>query len=158
MSIYRGALLSLLITGVFVLAGCALFQRGEPMRVMLAGVDPLPSEGLELRMLVKLRLQNPNGVPLEFDGVFVEMNVQGKRFASGVSDASGNVPRYGETIISVPMSISAFDMARQAIGIMNSNGRGKLAYELSGKLSGPAFSSVRFTSDGELALPANLGR
>jgi len=41
------------------------------------------------------------------------MDVQGKRFATGVSDAGGSVPRFGETIV----------------GAMTSEYRGKLAYE-----------------------------
>ena len=45
----------------------------------MVGVEPLQGEGLELRMLVKLRIQNPNDLPLDFNGVSVTMNVQGKR-------------------------------------------------------------------------------
>ena len=36
-----------------------------------------------------------NDLPLDFNGVSVTMNVQGKRFATGVSDAGGSVPRFG---------------------------------------------------------------
>lgn len=122
---------------------------------MLAGIEPLPSEGLELRMLVKLRVQNPNEKPIDFNGVFVEMDVQGKRFASGVSDTVGSVPRYGETVVSVPVTISAFNVVRQAIGMASDEFRGKLAYQMSGKVSGPGFDSVRFNTSGELTLPAD---
>jgi hypothetical protein len=34
--------------------------------------------------------------------------------------------------------------------------RGKIAYEMTGKLAGPAFNSLRFKSNGELTLPAEL--
>ena len=107
-------------------------------------------------MLVKLRIQNPNDSPLDFSGVYVQMNVQGKSFATGVSDAAGSVPRYGEAIVNVPVSISMIGIARQAIGVMTNEYQGKLAYEMSGKLSGPAFNSVRFKSTGEFVLPADL--
>jgi hypothetical protein len=96
--------------------GCASYQGREPIQVITVGVDPLQGEGLELRMLVKLRIQNPNDSPLDFNGLFVQMDVQGKSFATGVSDAAGSVARYGETIVAVPVSISAFRIARQAIG------------------------------------------
>ena len=43
-------------------------------------------EGLELRMLVKLRVQNPNSTALSYDGAYVKAEVQGKTFATGVSD------------------------------------------------------------------------
>jgi len=82
--------------------------------------------------------------------------VQGKRFATGVRAAAGSVPRFGETLVDVPVSISVFRIARQAIGVMTNEYRGKLAYEMTGKLAGPAFNSVRFQSKGELTLPAEV--
>jgi LEA14-like dessication related protein len=152
----RSALLAVLAFGVLLSGGCASLQRSEPIDVIMAGVEPLQGEGLELRMLVKLRIQNPNDMPLDFNGVSVQMDVQGKRFATGVSDAAGSVPRFGETIVNVPVSISVFRIARQAVGVLTNEYRGKLAYEMTGKLAGPAFNLVRFQSKGEFALPAEL--
>ena len=156
MSVNRRALLALLASGMLLAGGCASLQHREPIQVVVAGVEPLQGEGLELRMLVKLRIQNPNDLPLDYNGVSVHMEVQGKRFATGVSDAAGSVPRFGETVIAIPVSISVFSIASQAIGVMSSEYRGKLAYELSGKLAGPAFNSLRFKSNGELTLPEEI--
>ena len=156
MSTSRSALLVLLACGALLSAGCASLQGRDPIQVIVAGVEPLQGEGLELRMLVKLRIQNPNDLPLDFNGVSVELDVQGKRFATGVSDAAGSVPRFGEAIVDVPVSISVFRIARQAIGVMTNEYRGKLAYKMTGKLAGPAFNSVRFQSKGELTLPAEI--
>jgi hypothetical protein len=153
MPLGRSALLALLAFGMLLQGGCATLQGREPIRVVVAGIEPLPGEGLELRMLLKLRVQNPNDSPLDFNGVSVQMDVQGKRFATGVSDVGGSVPRFGETIVAVPVSISVFGVARQAVDVMTSDHQGKLAYEMTGKLAGPAFNSVRFTSNGEIALP-----
>jgi LEA14-like dessication related protein len=156
MSISRSTLLVLFTLGMFSTWGCAGLQSREPIHVIMVGVEPLQGEGLELRMLVKLRIQNPNDYPLDFSGVSVQLDVQGKSFATGVSDIAGSVPRYGETIVNIPVSISVFRIARQAIGIMTNEYGGKLAYEMSGKLAGPAFNSVRFRSKGEFTLPAEL--
>ena len=153
MSIARNAQLILLACTALLFGGCASMQQRDPVQVFMVGVEPLEGQGLELRMLVKLRVQNPNDSPIEYNGVSVQMDVQGKSFASGVSDASGSVPRFGETIVEVPVSISAFRIARQAIGLMNSEFQGKLTYELSGKLAGPSFNSVRFKSKGDFTLP-----
>ena len=155
MSISRSTLLALFALGMLALGGCASLQSREPVQVMVVGIEPLEGEGLELRMMVKLRIQNPNDLPLDFTGVYVQMDVQGKSFASGVSDAGGNVPRYGELVIGVPVTISMFGIARQAIGIMTDEHQGKLAYEMSGRLSGPAFGSAHFKSKGEFTLPAD---
>jgi LEA14-like dessication related protein len=156
MPIGRRALLALLVAGPLALGGCASFKYPEPINVIIAGVEPLEGEGLEVRMRVKLRIQNPNDSPLAFDGVSVQMDVQGKRFATGVSNVGGTVPRFGEAIIDVPVSISVFGIARQAIGVMTQDTRGRLAYEMTGQLAGPALGGVQFTSKGEFTLPADI--
>ena len=133
--------------------GCATLQGRDPLQVTVAGIEPLQGQGLELRMLVKLRVQNPNDAPVDYNGVAVEMRVQGKTFATGVSDASGSVPRFGDAIISVPVTASAFRMARQAVDLMRGGG-GTITYEMKGKLNGSTFNSMRFRTQGELDLPA----
>jgi LEA14-like dessication related protein len=152
----KNVLFVMLAFGVLVFSGCASLQHPEPIDVIMAGVEPLQSQGMELRMLVKLRIQNPNDLPLEFNGVSVQMDVQGKRFATGVSDAVGSVPRFGETIVSVPVSISVFSIVRQAMDVVTDEYRGKLEYDMTGRLAGPAFNSVRFNSKGEFTLPSEL--
>jgi len=156
MSILRSVPLALLAIGSLLLGGCAGLQRLEPVEVVLVGVEPLQGEGLELRMLVKLRIQNPNDMALDYDGVSVRLDVQGKPFATGVSNAAGSVPRFGEAIMEIPVSISVFNIARQAIGVAADRFRGRLAYEMTGQVAGPAFGSVRFASKGELTLPAEI--
>lgn len=156
MSMTRIALFALFVFGALLSGGCAGLKHSEPVDVIMVGVDPLQGQGLELRMLVKLRIQNPNDLPLDFNGVSVRMDVQGKPFATGVSDAVGSVPRFGETIVSVPVSISMIRIARQTMSVINNEYRGKLEYEMNGKLTGPAHNSVRFSSKGEFALPSEL--
>ena len=156
MPMCRSALLVLIAFGALLCGGCASLPHREPLEVMMVGIEPLQGEGLELRMLVKLRIQNPNDQPLDFNGVSVQMDVQGKPFASGVSDAVGSVPRFGETIVSIPVSVSVFRIARQAISVMGNEFRGKLEYEMTGKLAGPAFNSVSFKTKGEFTLPAEM--
>lgn len=134
--------------------GCALFKGRDPLHVTVAGVEPLDSQGLELRMLVKLRVQNPNDTPVEFNGVALEMSVRGKSFASGVSDVGGTVPRFGETVVSVPVTASAFSMLGQAWS-MFSGGGGPITYEMKGKLNSSSSGSTSFRTQGELALPTS---
>lgn len=145
-----------LIAAMLVLTSCANLPRRDPVQVYVVGIEPLTGQGLELRMLVKLRVQNPNDAPIAYDGVYINMQVQGKRFASGVSDATGSVPRFGETVIEVPLSISAFRLVRGAMGVLGAERSGKIGYELNGKLAGPLFKSVHFESKGEMTLPKGL--
>ena len=138
---------------LWAVSGCASMQARDPLQVTVAGIEPLQGEGMELRLLVKLRVQNPNDAPIDYNGLAVEMNVQGKTFATGVSDAHGNVPRFGESVIEVPVTASVFRMARQALGAMHGGMPEKIHYELKGKLNGSAFSAIRFQNQGDLELP-----
>lgn len=135
------------------LAACASLTGREPLTVDVAGIEPLPSQGMEGRFAVKLRVQNPNETPVDFDGVSLTLDVRGGRLASGVSDVRGTVPRFGETVITVPVTVPLTAMLRQAMGLASGD-RSRLDYELHGRLAGPGFGGVRFQSSGELALPA----
>ena len=91
------------------LSGCALFPNRDPLNINVVGIEPLPSQGLEVRFAVKIRLQNPNETTLTYTGVALNLEVNGRPLAAGVSDQSGSIGRFSETIISVPVSISALD-------------------------------------------------
>lgn len=136
-----------------LISGCAALAPRDPLQVTLAGVEPLQGQGLEMRMNVKLRVQNPNDEPVEYNGVALSMDVQGKTFATGVSDATGAIPRFGEAVITVPMTISAFRMVRQAMDMMSGAGVHKIEYEMKGKLSGAGSSATRFKNKGQFDLP-----
>lgn len=151
MTIRLAALAALLLA----LTGCAGLDLRDPVSVNVAGLEPMPGEGMETRFALKLRVQNPNESPIEYDGVFVELDVRGARLASGVSDQKGVVPRYGEAVITVPMSVSLGAVIRQVIGIATGE-RIRTDYQLRGKLAGPGFGGQRFESKGELQLPAGL--
>lgn len=141
---------------MLLLSACSNLPGREPVQVYVVGVEPLPGQGLELRMNVKLRVQNPNDAAIDYDGIYVGLNLQGKRFATGVSDTAGSVPRFGESVIEIPVSVSAWQIARQAIDALGPRHDDKVRYEIEGRLSGPAFRSVRFASNGEMDLPAGI--
>ncbi|MBT9493109.1 MAG: LEA type 2 family protein [Paucibacter sp.] len=147
----RGPLLGLLLA--LVLPGCATLSAGDALKVTVAGVEPLAGEGLELRFLVRLRVQNPNDRAVEFDGVALDLALTGKALASGVSDQKGVVPRFGEILLDVPLTLSAFAAVRQAIALSGAADKGEMPYVVSGKLAGGLFGSVRFSSSGMLTLP-----
>jgi len=138
---------------LILLGGCAALGQREALRVNVVGVEPLSGEGLELRLMVKLRIQNPNETPIEFDGAAIELELNGKSFASGVSDQKGTVPRFGESILQIPLTVSAFAALRQAVSFGNVAEQGELPYVLTGKLAGGMFGTVRFSDKGLLKLP-----
>lgn len=147
-SLLAAALLALAFTG------CAGLPTRDPVRMNVVGLEPIPGEGMEMRFRVKLRVQNPNDTAIDFDGVALELEVNDRSFATGVSDQKGSVPRFGETVVSVPVSVSALAAVRQALGLMDERAASRVPYVLHAKLGGPLFSGMRFTERGTLDLPA----
>jgi len=150
--------LSVLLSLVALIpVGCASLQHTDPPQVTIVGVEPASGEGLEARMLLKLRVQNPNSTPLDYNGTYVELDVLGKSFGSGVSSESGTVPAFGEAVIGVPITISVMGILGQAMGMMGGGKTpDKVTYEMRGKLNSPALGALRFKSQGELTLPSSL--
>lgn len=148
--VYAACLLLL----VMLIAGCASLPSHDPLQVNVAGIEPLQGEGMELRLLVKLRVQNPNDAPVEYNGASLNLEVMGRSFATGVSDQAGTVPRFGEAIVAVPVTVSMMRMARQVLGMLDGKPVDKITYEMSGKLNGASlFGTQRFTASGEFELP-----
>jgi len=146
--------LAWLLLAAFMLAGCASMPSQDPLQVTVAGIEPLQGEGMEVRLLVKLRVQNPNDSPVEFNGASLNLDVMGRRFASGVSDQAGTVPRFGETIVAVPVTVSVLRMARQVLGMLDGKPVTRVTYAMSGKLSSAGmFGTQRFNTTGEFDLP-----
>ena len=133
---------------LLLLGGCAGLLLREPLRVQVADVESLDSQGLELRFLVLLRIQNPNDQPLDFDGIAVDLELRGTAFASGVSETQGTVPRFGEILASVPVNASAMSLARVVFGMFGQD-RPRLDYRMRGRIG-----TATFESRGELTLPS----
>jgi len=149
----RFARLLFFFVALLSLGGCAGMFGGDPLRVTVAGIEPLAGQGMEMRFTLKLRVQNPNETPIDYNGVSVELDLNGKPFASGVSDQSGTVPRFGETVIGVPLTVPAFTVVRQAFAFADSAQSGQLPYMLRGRLAGGITGGTRFTDQGALSLP-----
>jgi hypothetical protein len=148
-----GLSLSLLL---LTLSACALFPDRDPLNINVVGIDPLPSQSLEVRFAVKLRLQNPNETPIDYNGVALNLEVNGHPLATGVSDQQGSIPRFSEAILTVPVSISAFSVLRQTLGLSQTQSLDNLPYVLRGKLAGGLFGTMRFVDRGSLSLPGSI--
>jgi LEA14-like dessication related protein len=142
-----------------VLPGCAGLVGRDPVKVNLVGLEALPGEGMELRMAVKLRVQNPNSAPITYDGLSIDLDIRGSSFASGVSNQAGNIPRFGEAVIQLPVSISAMALLRQVVDFAG-GGIVRVDYRVRGRLSGTGLAGglggLRFEANGEVDLPRGL--
>ena len=63
------------------------------------------------------------------------------------------MPRYGETVITIPVAISAFSAAQQLFGIMGGTTTSELTYRVSGKLQGESFGALKFSDEGRFQMP-----
>ncbi|HEX5355060.1 MAG TPA: LEA type 2 family protein [Aquabacterium sp.] len=157
----RTCLRALALTGIgLALTGCANLLDRESVRVTVVGLDPLPGELMEARLALKLRVQNPTESTVDYDGISVELDLRGSSFASGVSSEKGSIPRFGEALIAVPVSVSAFAVLRQVAGLASGNGinaNTRIEYALRGRLASSGLGGgVRFASNGEMELPKGL--
>jgi LEA14-like dessication related protein len=143
------------VGAALLLTGCAGWIGENPLRVNLVGIETLPSEGMELRLLVKLRVQNAGETPIDYDGVSLDLDLRGMSFASGVSAERGTVPRFGERMIAVPMTISATALVRQALSLVagRDQPRIRIDYAVRGRLGGAPLGGYRFESAGEVEWP-----
>ncbi|WP_330207261.1 LEA type 2 family protein [Pseudomonas sp. AM14(2022)] len=146
----HAVILSLLLLS---LSACALFPNRDPVNINVVGLEPLPSQDLEVRFAIKLRVQNPNETAIDYNGIALDLEVNGRPLASGVSDQVGSIPRFSETVVSVPVSVSALSVLRQTLGLSQTQTLDNLPYVLRGKLAGGVFGTMRFVDSGKLSLP-----
>ena len=139
-----------------LLGACATPPK-TPLMVNVASVQRIEGAALELRFNARLRVQNPNDAPVNYDGATVELRLMnGATIGTGVTPGGGSLPRLSETMIDVPITVSQLGEVRRAIGLYGAPDR-KLDVALKGRLSGSAFDVLGFEWRGELALPLPAG-
>lgn len=156
MNRYTIAILPLLI---LLISGCATLSGADAANVRVVGFEPLPNEGFEVRFALKLRVQNPNESALSYDGLSVNLDLDGKGLASGVSNVAGEIPRFSDAVLTVPVSISAFSVVRQLLALAggaqgdeSATAKQPINYVLKGKLGAAkgSLAATRFSDRGEL--------
>jgi hypothetical protein len=109
---------------------------------------PGPSESLEQRFEVKIRVLNPNDVDLAGDGVDLILEINDRRLGRAVSSESFLVPRLGDEVIVLVASANWLDMFRQAVALAEAR---DIEYTLEGRLflaDSPTW--LRFQHEGSL--------
>ncbi len=116
--------ISVTVLLAMLLTACAgLMTRPEAPRISLIGLKPVSVELFEQRFLVSLRLKNPNQFVLPIRGLDFNMDINGKRFANGLSASQVDIPALGEGQIDVEVSSSLLNTFRQ-LGAILEQGRG----------------------------------
>lgn len=101
---------------------------------------------------IEIRVFNTNDIPLDIKGLDCDLEFNGKRLATGVSNAQLNIPPY-ETVL-VPMTL--YSSVLGVVSVLRSLSKTeKLEYKLTGRLrlgKGTIPSVLPFKSQGELPL------
>ena len=137
--------------GLIVLAICLVGGGGcasqRSVDAFLTNVKPMPSTLLEQRAQLDIRIQNLSEVAIEATGMELELQVNGRRLARGVSDDAFTVPRLSEKVVSIVVSSSLFDTIRQFLALDQQQ---SFSYALRGTLYTPGLAR-RFVRQGEFS-------
>ncbi|MCU7812267.1 MAG: LEA type 2 family protein [Candidatus Thiodiazotropha sp. (ex Notomyrtea botanica)] len=135
------------------LVACAsLMPKSDQIKVTMVDVRPLESTLMEQRFQIKLRLQNRSRQVLAIDGMSFDLALNGKDFASGVSNNAVTIPAFDEAVIELKVSSSLFGVIRQVQSLQEIENK-PFQYKISGSLSrtGSLFS-LPFHESGEIDL------
>ena len=113
-------------------AGCAgLGKPLEPPRITLSNVRFEEPKALETVLQIELRVFNTNDVPFKMKGLDCDLELNGKRFAEGVSSVDKEIPALGTTTVPVTLYSSVVDLFRGIVSLQKTE---KLKFGVSGRL------------------------
>lgn len=153
----RKALLpALAFAALLVVSGCGLGINTAP-QLSLADIGMERFGFLEQGLSLSLRVQNPNGYSMEIHGLSCTLDIDGQRFAQGVSAQQVRVPAYGDTIMKVSVSAGTGSVLRQ-LQALAQGGRDAIDYRLQGQAEVSGLGQVPFDQRGDIPLPSLLGQ
>jgi len=143
-----------LIALVLLLLGCAaLYQSMERPRINIANIMPRDIKLFEQVFDLEIRIQNPNNTPLEVNGLAFELELNGKRFATGVSNQSLVIDRLSSDVIHVEAITTLVGVLRQ-IAEYQETPIPRVGYRIMGSIySGSSNVKLRFDDYGEIKIP-----
>lgn len=139
---------------VLLLFGCAgLYQSMEPPRINIANVMPRDIKLFEQVFDLELRIQNPNDTPLEINGLAFELELNDKRFATGVSNQSLVIDRLSSDVIHVQAITTLVGFLRQVAEYQQTQNP-RVTYRIKGSIySGSSGAKLHFDDSGEIKIP-----
>jgi LEA14-like dessication related protein len=147
-SLFSGLILTLLI-----LSDCAgLGRRLEVPRITLSNFSVQEIKVFESVFKIEMRVFNTNDIPLEIKGINCDLELNGKRLATGVTNVKIDIPPYETGVVPMTLYSSALDVITVLRGLAKTE---KLQYTLTGRVrlgKGAIPSTIPFKSTGELPL------
>jgi LEA14-like dessication related protein len=137
---------------VLLMSGCvSMGISRDSVRVTVSDIQIVEATLLEQLYRVTLRVQNRTDRPISVNGGSFDLEINGRDFASGVSDQAVTIAAFGDQQIDVRMVSTVFGVVRLVQGFQSREGE-PLAYSISGSLSTGGFGGVWFEESGEIDL------
>ncbi len=119
--------------------------------VELLSLEPMAAQGLEARFLVRLRIVNPNGIPLDIDGMAYDVYLRDNKVLSGVSNEPISVGAYSEGTASLEVAAGMLGSLALIRDLMGSSAGEGLPYRLDAKISRKGLGgAIRVSREGNL--------
>lgn len=140
--------------------GCAgLGKKMESPRINLAHISVQEFKTFETVFALKLRVFNPNDIPLVVKALDCDLEVNGNQMATGVTETETTIPALGTGLLDITIYASSLQIIARCLdglqGSVKDEGNGSIDYELSGHLhlGGQAFpTKIPFTEKGTLSM------
>ncbi len=147
------SLLGGLIVILLILSGCAGWGKQlETPRITLSNFNVEEIKIFESVFTIEMRVFNTNDTPMEIKGLNCDLELNGKRLATGVANVKINIPSYETALIPMTLYSSVLDVVMVLRKLAKTE---KLEYKLTGRLrlgKGAMPSTIPFKSTGEMPL------
>ena len=112
-------------------SGCAVLSPDfEEPKVVLDSLEMLPTNGINQRFKIGLRMTNPNDKPLKIKGISYTVALNGYDLLDGVGNNIPEVAPYSEVLFDVEASTNMFETLRFINNFMGGKSQGELNYRL----------------------------
>jgi LEA14-like dessication related protein len=130
-TLLAGSVAALVLTSAF--AGCAMLPKLEPPKLSVVGITLQSADVFSQRLLVRMRVLNPNPRELPVRGVRYRIEVNDAQLGHGLANSPFVVPALGETEFDVQVTANlAGTLARL---LLRRGAKDSLSYRLVGEVS-----------------------
>ncbi len=144
---------AVILTAVLLLSACAsIAPQPDQFKVNISSIQMVESTLMEQRFVVKLRIMNRGRESVSIDGMSFDIELNGKDFASGVSNEKITIEAFSEDVLSVSVTSTIFGILRQLQGLQQKKSQ-PFSYEISGSIyPAGSFLNIPFKEKGEIDL------
>lgn len=147
----RRAIPATLILVAAALSACVTQQAVDEPRIALQNVRIQKAEGLVQHLQVDLLVSNPNDFDIPLTGLDFTLAINGKEFASGLSNRRVTIPRLADAVVPVEVTVSLVSLFQV---LQAARGARSLDYAIAGNihLDHVMLRTVPFDKTGSLAM------